>query len=182
MQSLLAFFVAVTWAVSSGFKLTTNCDNEGWVQLFQDGNGANDDNKEHNQIIHEMNWWNKGVYEVDDEAVDWENAILKFTCKDKGVVGGFIASVEWYGCKYFTEPGEGANTMKGPFRVVSNAERLKFTPYGQGAWGKPTGNSYPGSEGSRAPQWVWEANAQGGNVLFNEMVFEFRAADVEWCQ
>ena len=137
--------------------VTLHCDNEGVLALSTDGGLSFTD------VASETNWPTPLSYTVSDAT---SNTILKLTCKDLHVVGGFIATVNYDSDTYSTtNPIDDGN-----WNLISSddgiTEPLVYNEKTSPPWNIDT----PGIADDA--YWIWTEN------IYNTIVFEFDFSNI----
>jgi len=140
-------------------QVALHCDNVGTLDISYDAGQSF-------ETLAIQSQWTIPVYAALDD-VEQDTMVLRLTCADQGVVGGFIATVRYRGADYSTtQPVE-----NGYWKVVSSSDEatiaLVYSPKTAAPWHIDTAAIADDAV------WIWNENIR------NTMVFEFRFADLE---
>jgi len=150
--TLLASAVATTSAMTATMSMI--CDNAGRTFVSQDGG----------ETFSLRSKVSNQNYEVTDVSVD---TVVKVTCRDTGVIGGFVATMSFDGQSYST-----TNPVTDSLWQLTDSDDGVTDPL---VYTEFTGHNYhddnPDNDVSTDAVWIWNGNT------YNTMTFEFAFAD-----
>ena len=153
---LISWTKSTTFVTSSSARITAHCDDILTVTVSDDMGST------WTQVAYESNW----VTPVEFSLTVAEQTILKFSCQDQGVIGGFIATILYLGATYVT-----TNPIQnGFFQLLSSSDgniaSLQYSGKTSAPWHIDTqridANAF----------WIWNGE------LENNMVFQFDFSEI----